>query len=58
MNPLLQQMGYSASDRVVIVHADDIGMCHASTALLDGLFATGVVTSASVMIPCAWAPPM
>ncbi|NBU63149.1 MAG: ChbG/HpnK family deacetylase [Chloroflexia bacterium] len=55
MNPLLQRMGYSASDRVVIVHADDIGMCHASTALLDGLFATGVVTSASVMIPCAWA---
>jgi len=56
MNPLLQRMGYSASDRVVIVHADDVGMCHASTALLDGLFATGVVTSASVMIPCAWAP--
>lgn len=56
MNPLLQRMGYSASDRVVIVHADDIGMCHASTALLDGLFATGVVTSASVMMPCAWAP--
>jgi len=56
MNPLLQRMGYSASDRVVIVHADDIGMCHASTALLDSLFATGVVTSASVMIPCAWAP--
>jgi chitin disaccharide deacetylase len=56
MNPLLQRMGYSASDRVVIVHADDIGMCHASTALLDGLFTTGVITSASVMIPCAWAP--
>jgi predicted glycoside hydrolase/deacetylase ChbG (UPF0249 family) len=56
MNPLLQRMGYSASDRVVIVHADDVGMCHASTALLDGLFTTGVVTSASVMIPCAWAP--
>ena len=55
MNPLLQRMGYSASDRVVIVHADDVGMCHASTALLDGLFATGVVTSASVMMPCAWA---
>jgi predicted glycoside hydrolase/deacetylase ChbG (UPF0249 family) len=56
MNPLLQRMGYSASDRVVIVHADDVGMCHASTVLLDGLFATGVVTSASVMMPCAWAP--
>ena len=55
MNPLLERMGYSASDRVVIVHADDVGMCHASTALLDGLFGAGVVTSASVMMPCAWA---
>lgn len=54
MNPLLQRMGYQAHDRVVIVHADDIGMCHASTALLDSLFGAGIVTSASVMVPCAW----
>ncbi len=55
MNPMLAKLGYGAHDRVVIVHADDMGMCHASTAVLDTLFATGVVTSASIMMPCAWA---
>lgn len=55
MNPILARMGYTEHDRVVIVHADDMGMCHASTAVLDSLFGTGVVTSASIMMPCAWA---
>lgn len=55
MNPLLAKLGYSAHDRVVIVHADDMGMCQASTAVLDTLFGVGVVTSASIMMPCAWA---
>jgi len=54
MNGLLAKMGYTPHDRVVIVHADDVGMCHASTAILPTLFDTGVVTSASVMVPCAW----
>lgn len=57
MNPILAKMGYTPHDRVVIVHADDMGMCHASTAVLDTLFETGVVTSASIMLPCAWARP-
>jgi predicted glycoside hydrolase/deacetylase ChbG (UPF0249 family) len=55
MNPILAKLGYNAHDRVVIVHADDMGMCHASTTVLDTLFGTGVVTSASIMVPCAWA---
>jgi predicted glycoside hydrolase/deacetylase ChbG (UPF0249 family) len=54
MNSLLAKMGYSPHDRVVIVHADDVGMCHASTTILPTLFGAGVVTSASVMVPCAW----
>lgn len=54
MNPLLARMGYGHQDRVVIVHADDVGMCHASTAILPTLFGTGIATSASVMVPCAW----
>jgi hypothetical protein len=27
MNPILTKLGYNAHDRVVIVHADDMGMC-------------------------------
>jgi hypothetical protein len=30
INPFLQELGFQADDRVVVVHADDIGMCHAT----------------------------
>ena len=34
MNPFLKKLGFSADDRVVIVHADDIGAYQASLAEL------------------------
>lgn len=54
MNALLARLGYQPHERVVIVHADDIGMCHAATGLLPTLFGAGMVTAASVMVPCPW----
>lgn len=40
--------------RRVIVHQDDIGMCHgANQAFLD-LFPLGQVSAGSVMVPCPW----
>lgn len=42
--------------RQVIIHEDDVGMCHgANTAYLD-LFRRGVCSSGSVMVPCPWFP--
>ena len=29
-NPLLRRLGFSDTDRVAIIHADDVGMCQAS----------------------------
>jgi hypothetical protein len=29
-NPLLKKLGYSDTDRLAIIHTDDIGMCQAS----------------------------
>jgi chitin disaccharide deacetylase len=29
-NPALRELGFSAEDRVVIIHADDVGMCAAT----------------------------
>ncbi|WP_374655585.1 polysaccharide deacetylase family protein [Dongia sp.] len=38
----------------IVVHEDDLGMCHgANTAFLD-LSQRGVCTSGSVMVPCPW----
>ena len=54
INPYLEYLGFRADDRVVVVHADDIGMCHATLPAIDELMAFGLVTSASAMVPCPW----
>lgn len=55
-NPLLEMLGYPADARLVLFHADDVGMCHgANQAFLD-LSAAGMLKSGSVMIPCPWSP--
>jgi predicted glycoside hydrolase/deacetylase ChbG (UPF0249 family) len=54
VNPYLEDLGFQANDRVVVVHADDIGMCHATLPAIDELMAFGLVSSASAMVPCPW----
>jgi predicted glycoside hydrolase/deacetylase ChbG (UPF0249 family) len=54
INPILRHLGFQPDDRVVVVHADDIGMCHATLPAIDELMAFGLVTSASAMVPCPW----
>ena len=56
MNPALQQLGFGPQDRVVIIHADDIGMCQATLPALADLLDGGLVSSAAVMVPCPWFP--
>ncbi len=55
-NPYLQKLGYTNNDRLVIIHADDIGMCRASVQAFGDLWAFGAVTSGAVMVPCPWFP--
>jgi len=53
-NPALRRLGFSENDRVVILHADDIGMCQATLPALAGLLDAGLVSSAATMVPCPW----
>jgi len=53
-NPVLKKLGYSDSDRLVILHADDLGMCQASVAAAAELFEFGLISSGAVMVPCPW----
>lgn len=55
-NPALKKLGFSAEDRVVILHADDIGMCQASVSAFADLDAFGIISSGAVMVPCPWFP--
>lgn len=54
MSELATRLGYHADDRLLIINADDLGMCHAANV---GVFETlqhGVATSATLMVPCPW----
>ncbi len=53
---LLKQLGYSETDRLVILHTDDIGMCQATLTAFADLWNFGTATSGAVMTPCAWFP--
>lgn len=55
-NPFLKKLGFSDTDRAVIIHTDDIGMCHASVQAFKDLWAFGTITSGAVMVPCPWFP--
>ena len=55
-NPFLKKIGLSDTDRAVIIHTDDIGMCHASVQAFKDLWDFGTITSAATMVPCPWFP--
>jgi len=56
VNPYLKKLGFSDTDRVVIIHTDDIGMCHASVQAFKDLWTFGTITSGATMVPCPWFP--
>ena len=56
INPMMEMLGFSNNDRAVIIHTDDIGMCHASVQAFKDLWQFGTITSGAVMVPCAWFP--
>ena len=54
--PFLKKLGFSDNNRLVIIHTDDIGMCHASVQAFKDLWEFGTITSGAVMVPCPWFP--
>ena len=54
VNPFLKRLGFGKKDRVVIFHADDIGMCQATLTAFREMIDLGPLTSGAVMVPCPW----
>jgi predicted glycoside hydrolase/deacetylase ChbG (UPF0249 family) len=48
-------LGYPADARLLLVNADDFGMCHAVNEAIIRSLEEGIVGSCSVMVPCPWA---
>jgi chitin disaccharide deacetylase len=48
-------LGYPADARLLILNADDFGMCQAVNQAIRGVLQAGVVRSTTLMVPCAWA---
>jgi predicted glycoside hydrolase/deacetylase ChbG (UPF0249 family) len=47
-------LGYPADARLLIVNADDFGMCHAVNEAIFRVLTDGIVRSTTLMVPCPW----
>ena len=48
-------LGYPHDARLLIINADDFGMCHAINEAIFHTLTDGVVRSTTLMVPCPWA---
>ncbi|HIE25285.1 MAG TPA: ChbG/HpnK family deacetylase [Anaerolineales bacterium] len=55
-NPVLEKLGFDGDAHVVIIHADDVGMCQATLPAFANLLDFGLLSSGSTMVPCPWFP--
>ena len=49
-----ERLGWPAGKRVVIFHADDVGMCYEANQAVQRALTNGYYRSAACMVPCPW----
>lgn len=55
-NPILKELGFSSKDKVIIIHADDVGINHSSIDAYEELMDFGTISCGSAMVPTSWFP--
>src|ERR1700761_1492388 len=53
-----EMLGYPKDAKLLIIHADDLGVTHSENVASISALETGSVRSASMMVPCPWFPEM
>jgi predicted glycoside hydrolase/deacetylase ChbG (UPF0249 family) len=53
---LAQRLGHDAEQRLLIIHADDVGSTHAANLATFELMEAGTITSGSLIVPAPWFP--
>ena len=53
---LVERLGYPRDAKLLIVHADDLGAAHSINSASIKALEIGLVSSASIMMPCPWLP--
>ncbi|HET8929301.1 MAG TPA: polysaccharide deacetylase family protein [Acidimicrobiales bacterium] len=54
MTALAEALGHAPDTPLLIINADDLGMCHAANVGAFETLTEGCATSASLMVPCPW----
>jgi hypothetical protein len=50
-----RQLGYPPDARLLIINADDFGMCNSTNEAIMATLGEGLVRSTTLMVPCPWA---